>query len=122
MDAFKTWIGSNQNPLLICSISLVIFLVLYTCQLIEWIAVYAAKIAKLCFGYNTRNRTEDIPTVVRFRNNKVHGQESVEIVSPPPPATTSVPTSSPEACGNNSCFCAEETYSIKNISGSCLPK
>ena len=119
MEAFKTWIGSNQNPLLFCSISLVIFLVLYTCQLIEWIAIYATKLAKLCFGYNKKNRKEDISTVIRFRNNNIIGQETIEIESPP---LATVPRSTPEASGSHSCFCSEDTYSIKNISGSCLPE
>lgn len=50
MDAFAEWIKSHQNPLLLSTVTLTIALILYVCQLLQWVSGALNKIAKLfCF-------------------------------------------------------------------------
>ena len=50
MDAFADWIKSHQNPLLLSTVTLTIALILYVCQLLQWVSGALNKIAKtFCF-------------------------------------------------------------------------
>ena len=122
MDAFLHWIGSNQNPLLLCTITLLIGLILYICQLIEWVSVTFTKIAKVCFGYKIfKNSSDQLPTNVKFCNNKTSDGVLVEASTVIPDKLASTPSVLPSTLpmlDNPSCTSDSEN-SVRRISGDC---